>query len=143
MAVLEGRRPQSDHSSLFLRCHRFKEGATPINEKAGCNDAGDNFVGIEGKFALSTLNINPNIEYVSNYDDGTAGSVNIDMTVDVAKYQRLTPFLGGGLGQSVQIGCIVYLEMLRCRQRFATQQRIGRSRFHILLDRILCIARVV
>src|SRR5438045_2062411 len=62
------------------------------------NDSGENFVGVEAQFGLSTLNINPNIEYVSNYDDGTAGSINIDMTIDVARYSRLTPFLGGGLG---------------------------------------------
>ena len=62
------------------------------------NDAGEEFVGAEVLFDIGAININPNIEYVLGDDDVTSGTVNIDVTYDVANISRLTPFIGAGIG---------------------------------------------
>lgn len=63
------------------------------------NDSHENFVGAEVVFDIGALNINPNIEY-SLQDHVTAGTANIDVTVDVVKFSRVTPYLGAGVGLS-------------------------------------------
>ncbi|MEO8379283.1 MAG: hypothetical protein ABI779_06430 [Acidobacteriota bacterium] len=60
-------------------------------------DIGENFVGAEMLFDIGALNINPNIEY-SLADNITAGSANIDVTVDVGHFSRVTPYIGAGVG---------------------------------------------
>ena len=61
-------------------------------------DAEDNqFVGAELLFDLGAVNINPNVEYLLA-DDVTAGSANIDLTVDVGRFSRVTPYVGAGVG---------------------------------------------
>ena len=62
------------------------------------NDAGEEFVGAEVLFDIGAININPNIEYVLGDDDVTSGTINIDVTYDVANISRLTPFIGAGIG---------------------------------------------
>jgi opacity protein-like surface antigen len=61
------------------------------------NDAGTEFIGAELVFDLGAINVNPNIEY-SLEDDATAGSANVDFTLDVARMGRLRPFIGAGVG---------------------------------------------
>lgn len=60
-------------------------------------DSGDNFVGAEAQFDIGAVNINPNIEY-SLADEVTAGSANLDVTVDIGQFNRVTPYLGAGVG---------------------------------------------
>ena len=63
------------------------------------NDSDEEFVGAEVLFDLGAINVNPNIEY-SLADDITAGSVNVDLTYDIASIGSLTPYIGAGLGMS-------------------------------------------
>lgn len=61
------------------------------------NEAGTEFVGAELLFDIGSINVNPNIEYLLE-DDTTAGTVNVDVTVDVLNFARATPYLGAGVG---------------------------------------------
>ena len=64
------------------------------------NDPGqgdNNFVGAEALFDLGAINLNPNIEYLLA-DDVTAGSANLDLTVDIGTFSRVTPYVGAGVG---------------------------------------------
>lgn len=61
------------------------------------NDAGSEFVGAEMVFDVGAINLNPNIEY-SLEDDVTAGSANLDVTVDILRVGRIRPFVGAGVG---------------------------------------------
>jgi opacity protein-like surface antigen len=61
------------------------------------NEAGTEFVGAELLFDIGSININPNIEYLLE-DDTTAGTVNVDVTVDVLNFARATPYVGAGVG---------------------------------------------
>lgn len=61
------------------------------------NDAGTEFVGAELLFDIGAININPNIEYLLE-DDTTAGTVNLDVTLDLASIARVSPYIGAGLG---------------------------------------------
>ena len=63
------------------------------------NDRGEDFVGAEMVFDLGAVNINPNIEY-SLEEDITAGSANLDVTFDLGRFSRVTPYVGAGLGLS-------------------------------------------
>jgi opacity protein-like surface antigen len=63
-------------------------------------DSGEEFVGAEVLFDAGSININPNIEYLLADDDVTAGTINLDVTVDVATVGAFTPYLGAGLGLS-------------------------------------------
>lgn len=60
-------------------------------------DADQEFIGAEMLFDTGALNINPNIEY-SLEDDITAGSANLDVTLDIGRFGTLAPYLGAGLG---------------------------------------------
>ena len=60
-------------------------------------DADQEFVGAEMLFDAGVLNVNPNIDY--NLDgDVTAGSANLDVTIDIGKFSSITPYLGAGVG---------------------------------------------
>lgn len=61
------------------------------------NDADTEFVGAEVVFDIGAINVNPNIEY-SLEDDVTAGSANLDFTVDIVRMGSLRPFIGAGIG---------------------------------------------
>ena len=61
------------------------------------NDFGEEFVGAELVFDIGAVNINPNLEY-SLAEDITAGSANIDVTVDLGNFSRATPYVGAGVG---------------------------------------------
>ncbi|HKR64494.1 MAG TPA: hypothetical protein VJZ00_12250 [Thermoanaerobaculia bacterium] len=63
------------------------------------NETHENFVGVELVYDLGALTLNPNVEY-SLEDDVTAGSVNLDVTVDVLQVSALRPYLGAGVGLS-------------------------------------------
>ena len=60
-------------------------------------DADTEFVGAEVVFDTGVLNVNPNIEY-SLEDNVTAGTVNLDVTLDVARFSTITPYVGAGVG---------------------------------------------
>ena len=60
-------------------------------------DADEEFVGAEMLFDAGVLNINPNIEY-SLADDITAGSANLDVTLDIGRFGSVTPYVGAGVG---------------------------------------------
>lgn len=60
-------------------------------------DAEQEFIGAEMLFDTGALNINPNIEY-SLEDEITAGSANLDVTLDIGKFSTLAPYVGAGLG---------------------------------------------
>jgi opacity protein-like surface antigen len=60
-------------------------------------DADQKFIGAEMLFDTGALNINPNIEY-SLEDDITAGSANLDVTLDIGRFSTITPYVGAGLG---------------------------------------------
>ena len=60
-------------------------------------DADQEFVGVEVVFDAGALNINPNIEY-SLEDDVTAGTVNLDLIFDIARFSTFTPYVGAGVG---------------------------------------------
>jgi opacity protein-like surface antigen len=61
------------------------------------NDGDEEFVGAEVLFDIGALNINPNIEY-SLADEVTAGTVNLDVTYDIASIGSITPYIGAGIG---------------------------------------------
>lgn len=61
------------------------------------NEAETEFVGAELVFDLGAINLNPNIEYLLE-DDTTAGTANLDVTVDIANISRFTPYVGAGVG---------------------------------------------
>ncbi|HEX6098906.1 MAG TPA: hypothetical protein VF432_21510 [Thermoanaerobaculia bacterium] len=61
------------------------------------DDIEEEFVGAEMVFDVGAVNINPNIEY-SLAEDITAGSANIDVTVDIGSFSRVTPYVGAGVG---------------------------------------------
>ena len=63
------------------------------------NDGDEEFVGAEMVYDLGAVNINPNIEY-SLADDITAGTANLDITVDILKIGSITPYIGAGVGMS-------------------------------------------
>ena len=63
------------------------------------NDGDEEFVGAELVFDIGAVKINPNIEY-SLADDITAGTANLDVTVDVLKIGSITPYIGAGVGMS-------------------------------------------
>ena len=63
------------------------------------NDGDEEFVGAEMVYDLGAVNINPNIEY-SLADDITAGTANLDVTVDILKIGSITPYIGAGVGMS-------------------------------------------
>lgn len=63
------------------------------------NEGGGEFIGAELVFGAAALNINPNVEY-SLEDDVTAGSANVDITVDVLNLASVTPYVGAGVGLS-------------------------------------------
>ncbi|HYR29642.1 MAG TPA: hypothetical protein VEU30_14325 [Thermoanaerobaculia bacterium] len=60
-------------------------------------DAGETFVGAELLLDAGFLNINPNIEY-SLEDDITAGSANLDLTIDIGRFSAVAPYVGAGVG---------------------------------------------
>ena len=60
-------------------------------------DANEKFVGLEMVFGTGAINVNPNLEY-SLEDDVTAGTLNLDLTVDVARFGSVTPYVGAGAG---------------------------------------------
>lgn len=62
------------------------------------NDSGEEFVGAEMLFDLGAININPNVEYLLGDDDVTAGTANLDVTVDIANISSFSPYLGAGIG---------------------------------------------
>ena len=61
------------------------------------DDSGEKFVGADLLFDLGAVNLNPNLEY-SLEDDVTAGSLNLDLTFDIARLGSLVPYVGGGVG---------------------------------------------
>jgi hypothetical protein len=61
------------------------------------NDTHENFVGVELLYDLGAVNLNPNLEY-SLADDVTAGSANLDVTVDILQIAALRPYVGAGIG---------------------------------------------
>lgn len=61
------------------------------------DDIEEEFVGAEMVFDIGAVNINPNIEY-SLADDITAGSANLDVTFDIGSFNRVTPYVGAGVG---------------------------------------------
>jgi opacity protein-like surface antigen len=60
-------------------------------------DAGEEFVGAEVLIDAGVLNLNPNIEY-SLADDVTSGTANLDVTFDLGRFNRVTPYVGAGVG---------------------------------------------
>ena len=64
------------------------------------NDSDEEFVGAEVLFDVGAININPNIEYLLGEEDVIAGTINLDVTLDVANIGAFTPYLGAGLGLS-------------------------------------------
>jgi hypothetical protein len=72
--------------------------AAEFGVRAGrSNDTHENFVGAELLVDLGALNLNPNIEY-SLADNVTAGSANLDLTVDILQLSALRPYVGAGIG---------------------------------------------
>lgn len=72
--------------------------AAEIGVRAGrSNDTHENFVGAELLVDLGALNLNPNIEY-SLADNVTAGSANLDLTVDILQLSAVRPYVGAGVG---------------------------------------------
>jgi opacity protein-like surface antigen len=58
----------------------------------------ENFVGAEMLVDLGVINLNPNIEYwLTDEDDVTAGTANLDVTVDFGS-ARIKPYAGAGVG---------------------------------------------
>jgi opacity protein-like surface antigen len=62
------------------------------------NDTDEDFVGVELLYDLGAVNVNPNIEYSLADDNATAGSINLDLTVDVMQLAALRPYIGAGVG---------------------------------------------
>lgn len=74
--------------------------AADFGIRAGRFNEGDGeFVGAELVFDAGAIKINPNVEY-SLEDDVTAGTANVDVTVDILNVATLTPYVGAGLGLS-------------------------------------------
>jgi hypothetical protein len=63
------------------------------------SDADEEFVGAEVAFDLGSITVIPNVEY-SLAEDVTAGTANIDVTVDLLNVASVTPYVGAGLGLS-------------------------------------------
>jgi opacity protein-like surface antigen len=61
------------------------------------SEAEETFVGAEVVIDAGVLNVNPNIEY-SLEEDVTAGSANLDVTIDLGRFAAITPYLGAGIG---------------------------------------------
>lgn len=61
------------------------------------NEADTEFVGAELLFDVGSFNVNPNIEYLLE-DDVTAGTANLDVTLDVLNLARVSPYVGAGVG---------------------------------------------
>lgn len=73
--------------------------AADFGIRAGRYSDGDqDFVGAELLFDVGMLNINPNLEYLLDTDDVTAGSANLDVTFDVVNIGTFTPYVGAGVG---------------------------------------------
>lgn len=73
--------------------------AADFGIRAGRYSDGDqDFVGAELLFDVGMLNINPNLEYLLDTGDVTAGSANLDVTFDVVNVGTFTPYVGAGLG---------------------------------------------
>ena len=72
--------------------------AADFGVRAGRYNEGDGeFVGAEMLFDIGAINVNPNIEYVLD-EDITQGTANLDITFDVGRFSRVTPYLGAGVG---------------------------------------------
>ena len=79
---------------LFLAPALF---AADFGVRAGrLSDADEEFVGAEVLFDLGTVNLNPNIEYWLA-DDVTAGTANLDLTIDFGQ-SNIRPYIGAGVG---------------------------------------------
>lgn len=63
------------------------------------SDSEQDFVGVDLLIDLGSVNLIPNLEYVLE-EDITAGSVNLDLTVDVTRLGIVTPYVGAGIGLS-------------------------------------------
>ena len=61
------------------------------------SDAEEEFVGVEALFDVGTINLNPNIEYWLTEDDVTAGTANLDLTIDFGT-SNIQPYVGAGIG---------------------------------------------
>ena len=61
------------------------------------NDTDEDFVGVDMLFDLGAVKVNPNIEY-SLADNVTAGTINVDLTMDVLQIAALRPYIGAGVG---------------------------------------------
>ncbi len=76
--------------------------AADFGVRAGrLSDAEEEFIGAEVLFDAGPVNINPNIEYWLLDDNGadvTAGTINLDVTVDIFKVSSVTPYVGAGIG---------------------------------------------
>ena len=66
---------------------------------SGTGNDNEEFVGVEVLFDAGPVNINPNIEYwLLDAEDVTAGTVNLDVTIDILKVSSVTPYVGAGVG---------------------------------------------
>lgn len=73
--------------------------AADFGIRAGRYSDGDqDFVGAEMLFDVGMLNINPNLEYLLDTGDVTAGSANLDVTFDVVNIGTFSPYVGAGVG---------------------------------------------
>lgn len=63
------------------------------------NDGDEEFVGAELVYDIGAVKINPNLEY-SLADDITAGTANLDVTIDLAHIGNITPYVGAGVGMA-------------------------------------------
>ena len=73
--------------------------AADFGIRAGRYSDGDqDFVGAELLFDVGMLNINPNLEYLLDTGDVTAGSANLDVTFDVVNVGTFSPYVGAGVG---------------------------------------------
>lgn len=73
--------------------------AADFGIRAGRYSDGDqDFVGAELLFDVGMLNINPNLEYLLDTGDVTAGSANLDVTFDVVNIGTFSPYVGAGVG---------------------------------------------
>lgn len=61
------------------------------------SDTEEEFVGAEVLIDASVVNVNPNIEY-SLAEDITAGTANLDVTLDLGRFSRVSPYVGAGVG---------------------------------------------
>ena len=60
-------------------------------------DTEEEFVGAEVLIDAGTININPNIEYMLA-ENTTAGTANLDITVDIGRFGSFAPYIGAGVG---------------------------------------------